>query len=719
MNRIAWQYCFVVLFCMQAFSLFANEQARYESRIDSLRKEIESKSGEHVVEAQLELALLKVGTDKSEAQLLADAALQAARESGKKTLLMKAFYAQGRVLLEKERYEASQAFMDTALVLGTELNDNWYKGEILYRMGTNYHFLSDEIGALKSFNDAVQACRLSDNYKTLGSAYSMMGTIFRMNGLYDRAIEYIIKSELNYEKAGFTEGSAWADYLLGRTYADLGLQNEALEYFGKSLESYKKLAKIDGDEGGLAICYAQIALLNIAAEEYDEARNNIENTRKIYSEKGSKFGMSNVYKDLGILEYSLGNYQLAESNLRTALVMKEGLNEVLSSPVIFEYLGLSMIGQGQVTEGIEIIKKGLELAITNDQKKIQLDIYGKLTQAYLDMGDLKSAIDCQNKQIRIQDLILAGGGNIKASQLSAMYEIDQKNNQIAELEKQNKINELSIREQRIIRNFMISAVVLALLIAGVILWFYRKLKYTNRELFEANAAKDRFFAIISHDLRGPTGSLTSFLLHLNANFDQFSKEELKEMVAILCQSSENVSQLLENLLIWAQSQSEKIEYRPERLSLTDCIDSVVKGLSQMAEHKEIDIRFEREQDLVVFADRNMLQTILRNVLSNAIKFTRRGGHVLIHPEMSRNNTVLVRISDTGVGIEKSKLASIFDISNSYHTHGTENEMSTGLGLILVKDFIEKNRGSISIESEQEKGTTVSFTLPATAPGARM
>jgi len=711
MKRVTWKYCFLVLFCFKMSLLHADEQDRYQFRMDSLQKEIDSKSAKDAIEDQLELALMQLGSNKEKAQQLLTLALGNATKSASKDLLMQAYYVQGKIYNEGGQNEESQSYLDTALLLANSVEDNWYKGEILYRMGTNSHFLGDEIGALKSFNSAVQACRMSDNYKTLGSSYSMMGTIFRMNGLYNRAIEYIIKSELNYEKAGFMEGGAWADYLLGRTYADLGLSKEAMEYFYKSLETYKKLSVIDGDKGGLAICYAQIALLYIADENYEEARHNIENARKIYTTNGSKFGISNVYKDLGVLEYSMGNYSQAESNLRTALEMKKGLNESLSSPGIYEYLGLSMIGQGQFKEGIETIQKGLDLAIANDQKKIQLDIYEKLTEAYLSVGDHKNAIECQKRQIQIQDLILAGGGNIKTSQLSAMYEIDQKNNQIAELEKQNKINELNIRQQRNTRNLMISGIILAFLIAGIILGFYRKLKRTNRELCEANAAKDKFFAIISHDLRGPTGSLTSFLQHLSSNFDHFSQEELKETVTILCKSAENVSQLLENLLIWAQSQAAKIEYRPERINLTDSIESVVKGLSQMAENKGIAINFEKKEDAVVFADQNMLQTILRNILSNAIKFTKRGGKVNIDPEISGNNTVLVRISDTGVGIEKSKLANIFDISNSYHTSGTENEMSTGLGLILVKDFVEKNNGAISIESEQKKGTTVLVTLP--------
>ena len=124
---------------------------------------------------------------------------------------------------------------------------------------------------------------------------------------------------------------------------------------------------------------------------------------------------------------------------------------------------------------------------------------------------------------------------------------------------------------------MISGIILAFLIAGIILWFYRKLRRTNRELYEANATKDRFFTIISHDLRGPVGSLTSLMQHLNANFDHFSQEELKEMMLLLSKSSENVSQLLENLLMWAKSQSSKMEYSPEKVNLSDSISIVMSG----------------------------------------------------------------------------------------------------------------------------------------------
>lgn len=574
------------------------------------------------------------------------------------------------------------------------------------------HRMGEELKALESFNAAIQACRIADNYRTAASAYSIMGTIFRMNGLYDRAIEYIIKSKLNYEKAEFTEGSAWTAYLLGRIYADLKLSQTALNYFREALEIYRRLAVEDENKNGLAICYEQIGLLNIELGNFEEARRNIDSTMKIYTANASQYGISNVYKNLGIIEYSVGNYTEAENHLNKALQIKNILDDKLSLPSIYEYLGLSMIEMGRKNDGFSYIEQGLDLANSNNQKKIQLDIYSRLTEAYLKTNDLKSAIFFQSKQIQIQDLLLSGSANIKIEQLQAIFEIDEKNNQIAELEKINQINELRINQNRIIRNIMILGIFLALFISAAIFWFNHKLQHKNQELNETNAAKDKFFAIIAHDLRGPTSTLAALLEHINSRFEEFSKEELKNLLSVLFKSAENVSNLLENLLIWAQSQVNKIECRPTEILLRNVFQIALNGLKQSAENKQIDISVEGNDEISVLADPDLVQIIMRNILNNAIKFTNRGGSVVIKPLIINENTVLISIIDNGVGIEKSQLPKIFDITNKQHTQGTEKEQSTGLGLILVKEFVEINKGTLTIESEKGKGTTVSFTLPA-------
>ena len=254
---------------------------------------------------------------------------------------------------------------------------------------------------------------------------------------------------------------------------------------------------------------------------------------------------------------------------------------------------------------------------------------------------------------------------------------------------------------------------LVLLISISIYWFYNKIRRKNLELKETNAAKDKLFAIIAHDLRGPTGNLASFLRHLYDTFNDHSQAELKEILLSLYNSAENVSGLLENLLIWARSQLNKIKYSPEELKLTDQIQNSIKGLKQSADNKQLDIKLELNDKIFVMADANMVQTIVRNLLSNAIKFTHRGGSITIKTELRNMNNAYISIIDNGVGIAESSLLKIFDINSKIHTTGTENEQSTGLGLILVKDFVDRNKGTITINSQIAKGTVVTFTLPST------
>lgn len=708
-NKIIWPFLLLLTFTI-TYSAFAEEKLSI-NQIDSLRKELNNKKGLDKISTQLELALQIMGNDKHEAKLLADSALTAAKTTTNKNLKTRAYFTLGRISEMLERKDLSDAYYDSALIITEASGDNWIKGEIQFRKGVIRYNRNEEIKALEYFNASIQSCRLSQNFKIMGSSYSMMGTIFRVNGLYDRAIEYTINSKLNYEKAGFTEGNAWDAYILGRIYSDLKLPEKALNYFQEALEIYIKQASIDGNEDGVAICYEQIGLLNLDSGNFKEAKKYIDNTLKIYSAKKSKYGLSNSHKNLGLIEYSMGNYDLAEKYLNESLKIKNEVGDLLSLPTIHEYLGLCLIGKGQLNEGFKSLNRGLTLAISNNQKKIQLNIYSKLTEVYLSINDLKNAISCQKKQIEIQDLILSGAANIKIEQLQAIYEIDKQNGQIIELEKQNEINSLIIEQHRTSQLLMIIGIFIAFLISISVYWFYNKIRHKNLELKETNAAKDKLFAIIAHDLRGPTGNLASFLEHLNDTFNDHSPKELKEILLSLYKSAENVSVLLENLLIWAQSQLNKIQFRPSELKLTDVIQSSIKGLKQSADNKQVDISLELNDQIFVLADLNMVQTIVRNLLNNAIKFTNRGGSVIIRTEIKSINKVCISVIDNGVGIEKSSLAKIFDISNKLHTIGTENERSTGLGLMLVKDFVEKNKGTITIDSEKGKGTIVSFTLP--------
>ncbi len=684
-------------------------QSAYSEKTDSLRKILIEKTGKEKISVQLDLALQLSHKKSEEAIQLAKSALAWAKQAGDKPLEMNAYYIIGR---SHPAYFDVQEYYDSSLTIANNINDNWFKSEILFRMGSNQHTHGDNLEALQSYNDAVKIGLQAENHRPVAASYSAMGTIFRVHGLYDRAIEYIIKARLNYEKISFTEGYAWTAYLLGLIYSDLQIHEKALEYFNESLETYKKQSVEDGDRGGLALCYEQIGLIDLESGALEEARKNIRYTLNIHTENGSKYGISNAYKNLGKIEYAAGNYSLAEEYLKDALKQYQEMDNQLGQTSVYEYLGLCLVNTNRVEQGLQLIYKGLEMGIANNQKRIQFDIYSKLTSIYLSLNNLRKALECQNKQIEMQDVMLTGAANTKMEQLQAIYELDAKNSQIAELERQNEINFLKLKEQRFSNYLMVSGIIVAIFIATIIYLFYRRIRQKNQQLEEANAAKDKFFAIIAHDLRGPTHTQTSFLEHLNQDFDNFSSEELKNLLHSLYKSSENVSTLLDNLLLWAQSQVKKIEIKPARLKLSEVVENALESIKQSASLKQITINNETSDQLNVMADQNMLQTIYRNILSNAIKFTPRGGSVTIRTSSATLKRVTVTITDNGVGIEKSVLSKIFDISNSSHSQGTENEKSNGLGLILVKDFVEKNNGTIHIESQKGVGTSVIISLPS-------
>lgn len=240
------------------------------------------------------------------------------------------------------------------------------------------------------------------------------------------------------------------------------------------------------------------------------------------------------------------------------------------------------------------------------------------------------------------------------------------------------------------------------------------LKQVKENLQEEVATKNKFFSIISHDLRGSFGIILSIAQLLQENRDSLTDEETSEMLDDIGKTTKNTLDLLENLLEWARSQTGGINFKPAKLKLNDVVSGILETSKDLARKKEIELTSTIDSE-VIFADRNMVLLIIRNLVSNAIKFTPKGGKVKIESE-DREDSVKISVTDTGVGIESEKANQLFLIDNKISTPGTENEQGNGLGLILCKEFTERNNGNIGIESEPGKGTTVWFSLPKNGKG---
>ena len=238
----------------------------------------------------------------------------------------------------------------------------------------------------------------------------------------------------------------------------------------------------------------------------------------------------------------------------------------------------------------------------------------------------------------------------------------------------------------------------------------RKLYKTNQELKELNAMKDKLFSIIAHDLRNPFSIIIGFIDLLKYNFDKYSPEKREEIIDTLKNTTQRVYTLLENLLAWSKSQSNNLVLNPALYLAEDIITQLLNEVRPNSNKKNIRIKTKYNLGQTVYADKQLLLTILRNLTTNAIKFTPKDGKITISINDEENFTK-ISVEDTGIGIPEEEIPKIFSIDNKFKRKGTEGEPSSGLGLLLCKEFIEKHGGKIWVESKINEGSKFIFTLP--------
>ncbi len=236
------------------------------------------------------------------------------------------------------------------------------------------------------------------------------------------------------------------------------------------------------------------------------------------------------------------------------------------------------------------------------------------------------------------------------------------------------------------------------------------LKQTQKTLEDELQSKDKFFSIISHDLRGAFGIIMSFVDLIQNNRDYLSNEEIDELLSDIGYTSRNTLDLLENLLQWARSQTGAIKYAPESIHLNKLMSEICEQHKNIANAKEISILTKSDVSHYVMADKNMVQLVLRNLIVNALKYTNKNGKIELISE-SLDRMIKVSVADSGIGIDPLKIKNLFSIEKKISTQGTANEQGHGLGLILSKEFVRLNGGEIGVESEPGKGTKVWITLP--------
>jgi PAS domain S-box-containing protein len=270
---------------------------------------------------------------------------------------------------------------------------------------------------------------------------------------------------------------------------------------------------------------------------------------------------------------------------------------------------------------------------------------------------------------------------------------------IAEQELKKLVEDLRVSNETIEKN------------ANELIALNEKLSESEEKLQDLNARKDKFFSIIAHDLKSPFQGFLLLSKGLSMQIDSMPREEINEVARDMYVSAKNLFKLLENLLLWSRLQRRTIETEPDYFQLNEIVVDNIELFSQQAQNKSINLENRVDNEAFVYADMKMIDTIIRNLISNAIKFTPEGGTLEISAKNMGTKTE-ISVSDSGVGIEPERITNLFRIGENTSTFGTGNEKGTGIGLALCKELVEKNGGEIYVESTVGKGTSFRFTLPS-------
>ena len=537
---------------------------------------------------------------------------------------------------------------------------------------------------------------------------------------------------------------------LGNVYGNMGQKELAFENYQEAVEYATSVQ----DSALLILAYNNLGMEYDKSEDYEKALYYLERSLDLAKQQGLTVDIFRAHLNLGNTLSNTENFEEALSNYNEAEVALSVLQPGVPSPIIMHNRGRTLARMERYEEAEELLFSSLELS---EDQGITDGIYYNnfvIGKMYAEQERYEEAIEYLTYAASIADDAINSVYRLEVAK--ALHEVYARDNRYREaydqllkystiadsvnkeersealanaqnyleLERQNEINSLlqekQTRQEEQLRNrsILILITVLVIILVSFLLYqmkktsrekekMYSQLKEQNKELEELNKAKDKLFAIISHDLRSPLMSMQGMLSLIKS--DLLTLEEIQEMIPELEASMQENSNVVEDLLVWAKEQLSGVEVNLKPVAVSDLLEDVINSQKFIADKKKVDLTADVMNGYEVKADYNALSLVIRNLISNAIKFTEPGDTIRVSSEESSDH-VIIKVKDTGIGIPEDARDKIFENTN-WTRKGTQNEKGSGLGLSLSKDFVERMHGKISFESEVGEGTTFMVEIP--------
>lgn len=531
------------------------------------------------------------------------------------------------------------------------------------------------------------------------------------------------------EATSLAEKSGGHQYELARGYQNLGTINLFLYNKKETIYYYQKASEIylDIDEFkylGSVLNNSGVAYMDAAEKENNSSY--LDSAQVYFSrviELGKRARNSTILNALGNSAYIhvlQGNWNEASRIYEEWESLEAGHTNTSARAMHYVNIGLMHLRQNNTSLARRYLTEGLELA-----REIE-SVY-EIKEYYLNLAELEklnknyeAALNYTQLWAALKDSIYDTEKAAAISELEKRFDTEQKERQIANLEQENQIKVLQAQREKQARIILVVVVVALLIIAGM---FYVRVKVKaksnklldakNQELAKLNNTKDRLFSIISHDLKSPLSSFHTITQSLSDNWDQIEKDQLKDFIITLRDSSADVKNMMDNLLKWALAQTGELKYSPQQVTPSDIIEKVKNQLEPVSKIKKINVLAEVASKSAISADQQFLEIVIRNLLSNAVKFSKDESEIRVSVS-SENDTEVISIQDYGVGMEQKEIDQLLEGSIVAQDIQNSTEKGTGLGLTLCKELINKMGAEMKVSSEKGKGTTFKLVFTKAA-----
>ncbi len=669
-------FCFLLLF----------DSIQSQTQVDSLIGLLNKSEGKTKIKLLVRIGYFLSSENPSEAVKFLDEAIQLSDQTNNRWNKADALFNKGVALWHLGEISQSDKYYEDAIKIYDEFKDSLSMIKVFNSQAINHQMKGNVDLAFETFLHSLDYAKKMGDKTTVFNTLLNIGIMYDNNSNYDKCLYYYYEA-LKYSDNADRSSVALLQSYIAEVYLTLKNNEKAEEYLKYAVEN----SKLSNDTNSLIWAYSSLGKIELDKKNFAKAENYFKESLSLSRKIDFKLEIIHALTDLGKFYNSINNFSQAEKNLNEALQLGNEINSL----------------------------SDLNL------------IYGELSSLYYKKQEFKKAYEYHEKYKLYSDSLYVLSNNEKLLELQTKQELRQKERETDLLMNENELQKKIISSQKLIAIVISLLAIVSIIFIWVLLRNRNKILKSknllqikneeiennrieisekNKVLAGLNATKDKFFSIIAHDLRNPIAAFVNISELLELDYDRMSDKDKKEIISQMNSSSKNLIMLLENLLTWARLSNNKIDVYPENLLMKDVLESAIHPYSQSAQNKKIKINVDVPEKLTIDTDKFILQTIVGNLVNNAIKFSIQHSDINVSLTNSDSNYKLV-VKDHGIGIEESQLRNIFLLGKVSTSRGTLGEGGTGLGLVLVKELVEKLNWKIEVKSKVNSGSEFVVIIP--------